>query len=602
MTVYEFANKYLQPFHTKGAEIVPELCPYCHGGDKRDKRTFALNTDRKTFNCKRGSCGKQGHFTELCRDFGEAADKDFKHIPELRKYRKPQVKAEPATDAVRDYLSLRKISEHAISAYKIGSDGGGNIVFPYCDETGEHVFTKFRPARKISKGERKAWREAGTKPILFGMHLCDFSKPLCIAEGEIDAMSCFEAGIANAVSVPGGAEDFTWLDTCWEWVNKFSQIILFGDNDAAGREMVKKLSLKLSEKRVFQAEHECKDANELLFRQGKEAVKAAYDAAKEIPVYGLIDLAGVTPLEVSSIKSVGTSLKQLDKILHGFAYGDVSVWTGRRGEGKSTLLSMLMLDAVEQGAKVCAYSGELSAERFQYWVDLQAAGKANISSYFDNAYECETYYVPNETKQKIHAWYSQKFWLYDNKIIGESEESSILKVFETAAKRYDCRVFLIDNLMTANNSVSNDSDLYRSQSNFVGKLVQFASKFDVHVHLVAHPRKTNGKTLENDDVSGSGDITNRAANVFSIEKLNAIEAEKEGFDTAIIIKKNRWHGSGGFSGLKYCAVSRRLYAPSQGNTLKYGWENDEKNGENEEYNWAEITSMEEFEEDLPLPY
>ena len=579
MTVHEFADKYLQPYSRKSAELIPDFCPFCHGGKSKDKQSFALNADNKTYNCKRGSCGKQGHFTELCRDFGEQADKDApyntNYTPQVKKYKKPEIKAESAGDDIKSYLGLRKISEATIAAYKVGSDGKDNIVFPCYDEKGEHIFTKFRPARKVEKGERKSWRETNTKPILFGMHLCEFDKPLCITEGEIDAMSCYEAGIPNAVSVPSGAEDFVWLDTCWDWVRRFDKIILFGDNDAAGLEMMKKLSVKLSDKQIYIAEHEGKDANELLYRKGAASVKAAYDFAKEVPAFGLIDLASVVPLDVKNLKSVKTSIKELDRKTHGFAYGNVSVWTGKRGEGKSTLLSMILLDAIEDGVNVCAYSGELEASLFQYWVDLQAAGKNHISSYYDNSIGDDEQYVPNDIKARIHAWYSRRFWLYDNSIIEENEEASILNVFEIAAKRYDCKVFLVDNLMTANSSALSDTDFFRAQSAFVGKLVKFAIKLDVHVHLVAHPRKTSNKSLDSDDVYGSGDITNRPANVFSVKRLSEEESEKAKFDIALEIKKNRLHGTLGKIGLNYCKISRRIYAASQGNYAKYGWEHQE---------------------------
>ena len=286
MNVYEFAERYLWPYAVKGAEIVAEYCPFCQGGERKDKYTFALNAEKKIYNCKRGSCGKKGHFTILCREFGEEND-NTGYFPVYtqshKKYKKPETKLQPPQNDVKSYLNLRKISKETISAYRIRSDGKGNIVFPFYDENGEHIFTKFRPARKLKKGERKSWREPGTKPILFGMHLCDPLMPLSITEGEIDALSLYEAGIANAVSVPSGTEDFKWIETCRDWLMQFEKIILFGDNDEAGREMIHKLPAKLPNKNIFVAEHEYKDANELLYRKGAEAVKAAYNAAKEAP-------------------------------------------------------------------------------------------------------------------------------------------------------------------------------------------------------------------------------------------------------------------------------------------------------------------------------
>src|SRR3990172_7051900 len=112
------------------------------------------------------------------------------------------------------------------------------------------------------------------------MNFCKFDKPLIITEGECDALAVEEAGISNAVSVPSGAKDFTWIDNCWDWLNEFERIVLFGDADIPGEEMVKQICMKLGEERCFIVEQKYKDANELLYREGKEAVKKAVEAAK----------------------------------------------------------------------------------------------------------------------------------------------------------------------------------------------------------------------------------------------------------------------------------------------------------------------------------
>jgi len=573
MIPIEFANQFLHPFSIKGPEIVPQLCPFCHGGRHKDKYTFALNMDKQTYNCKRGSCGKQGHFSQLCREFGvqgtQNTQQPREYVPHKKTYRKPEKKPHSLHDAAISYLELRGISKETAETYRVGVDDNGNLQFPYFNDKDELVFNKFRYPRKLGKGDRKAWREADTMPVLYGMWLCDLSNPLTITEGEFDCMACHEAGIPNAVSVPSGCEDFTWVDTCWDFIARFESIYLFGDNDAAGVEMVRRLAVKLEDKRIFVVPHECKDANELLHKHGKAAVMAAWGSAKEVPVAGLLNLAEVVPLDVENMETVNTSIMPLNKKIGGFYLGDVTVWTGKRGEGKSTLLSLLMLDAIEDGKRVCAYSGELRADRFQYWTDLQAAGKSNIQEYFDHAKDRQVFYVPNETREQIHAWYSGNYWLYDNAITATEEEMTILKAFELAAKRYDCKVFMVDNLMTADYGRVSDSDFYRQQSRFVGQLVSFANRHNVHVHLVAHPRKTKG-ALDSDDVSGSGDITNRAANVITLAKTpQAVDA----FDLTLEVIKNRWEGNVGTIGLNYCDVSHRIYVPEVGDIVNYSWKN-----------------------------
>ena len=128
------------------------------------------------------------------------------------------------------------------------------------------------------------------------MDLCAFSHPLIITEGQIDCLSLYEAGIRNVVSVPGGCSNLDWIDTCWEWLEKFQSIILFGDNDDPGRKMVREVVRRLDEARCMVVEEypnrpdgtPCKDANEILFFHGVEGLKATLDSAQPVPVKGIL--------------------------------------------------------------------------------------------------------------------------------------------------------------------------------------------------------------------------------------------------------------------------------------------------------------------------
>ncbi len=576
MNIYDFARSHLSPYKTKGSEIIPHKCPYCHGGKHGDKETFALNIDKKTFNCKRGSCGKDGNFYQLCQDFGEKADmENMEMYKKEKKYKKPQTSIKPITSEAEQYLSLRKISKKTMDLLGVSSDDKGNIVFPYYQNQ-ELIFVKFRPAKKSIKGEKKSWREAETKPILWGMDLCDTQKPLIITEGEIDTLSLYEAGLTNIVSVPSGAEDFTWLETCWEWVQQFNKVIICGDDDSAGREMVTKIVKKLGSFRCYITELERKDANEVLFYDGKEPLINAIKNAKDVPIHGLIDLSDVEPIDPRTIKTIKTGIKAIDEATGGMRYGELSVWTGRRGEGKSTLLSMLMVEAVQNNNKICCYSGELKASDLQYWVNLQAAGKKHIKKHYNTEINKDIFYLEDEDTQKIRKWYKGKFFLYDNSISGSTEEESILKIFEYAAKKYDCKLFIVDNLMTAKYESSNEKDYYLRQIQFVRDLVNFANYYNVHIHLVAHPKKQKGE-IENDDISGRAEITNLAHNVFAVERIDRENntGKVPDCDVMINVLKNRWEGIRAKAGLNYCPVSRRLYMPSVGAMKPYGWEDIE---------------------------
>lgn len=582
MTELEFARAHFGDFTIKGAEIVPRLCPYCHGGAHSDKNTFALNVEDHVFKCQRGSCGQQGHFSRLLRDFGEQSDRV--HTPAVRKaYKRPAPPKIDSGGTAALYIQSRGISAETAQAFRVGGNDRGEVVFPYfeneaafCDK--QPTFIKYRPARKLNRGEGKARREKDTKPVLFGMHLC---KPengmLYIFEGEFDCMAGYQAHGGNCVSVPSGCKDFTWLETCTDFLAQYGRVAVIGDNDDPGREMLRELSQKL-EAAVYLPDFAlyggCKDANEVLFRHGPERLREIMDGVKPAPVLGLLNVAEIAPLDTGSIPRTLSGIPALDKLTGGLYLGDLNIWTGRRGEGKSTLLTQLLLESVEQGRHVCAYSGEIPAERFKYGLYLQAADSRRVCERTDPETGRTIHYLLNDVRRQIDRWLDGKFWLYDNRITEADEADSVLRVFEQAYRRYDCRVFLADNLMTVR-SCKRESDFYQAQADFTIKLRKFAERFGVAVHLVVHPRKTSGKAVaDNDEVGGLSTITNIACAVFSVRRLSEQEATENGCDSMVSCLKNRMYGQLGNVPLEFIPQSRRFVQRGQPEKA-FSWETED---------------------------
>lgn len=541
MNPWEFAKAHLGQFKVHGPEIQPVYCPYCQGGKNHDKYSFALNTEKLTWNCKRGSCGRQGHFTQLCKDFGEEADRDPLKAFEIKTqpkkiYKQPTTEIKPLHSEVEKYLMRRGFSKPTWERRGVGDDGRGNIAMPYYED-GKLVFMKFRPAKKPGPGEKKGWREEGGKPVFWGMDLCDISKPLVIVEGEMDTLALDEAGIENVVSVPSGAEDLTCVELCWEWLQRFNKYILWSDSDEPGQKLQRNLINRLGAARCWVVVSERKDANEVLVFDGKDKVRELIGQAVEVPISGLIRLADVKAFDYSGALKIRSGIRGLDNVIGGWLLGQVSIWTGVNSSGKSTLLGQVMLNAINQNIPICVFSGELPAPIFRYWIDLQAAGPENLELRHDPIKGSNVPYPKNECTEQIRQWYRDKFFLVD--ALGSVTQENLFEVFGYAAQRYGAKMFVIDNLMTM--AAGEDKDFYRRQSEFVGKVVDFAHSYEAHVHLVAHPRKAHGRITKM-DVAGSGDITNRADNVIGVHRLNEKEKAELNCDSVVEIFKNRFSG------------------------------------------------------------
>ena len=236
----------------------------------------------------------------------------------------------------------------------------------------------------------------------------------------------------------------------------------------------------------------------------------------------------------------------------------------------STITGEIALNAVEQGAKVCFYSGELNAGMFQNWILSQAAGERYMEAYTDR-FGVTRFYPCEYAVARIKTWLLNKFVLYDNSIKKSSERNAILERFQQAKKYFGCTLFFVDNLMTARYTKDGERDYYRQQSNFVGELVDFAHQENCHVILVAHPKK--GDTGDdNENVAGLSDITNRASNVLTVYRQTPKEKFENGMDTILTLSKNRNYGALAKIGFNFDATSRRLI-PADGEYVdRYGWE------------------------------
>ncbi len=565
ITPEELADRHLTPYKTRGHEAIAELCPFCKGGRSgKDKHSFAMNTGTGTYNCKRGKCEASGSFYDLCIHFGEKPKTQSGYTP-AKKYIPPKVEVKnTAGDAVKNYLERRKFSEKTWKSRGIFEHKGA-IAIPYY-ENGELVLVKYREPKK--KG--KHWREKGGKPVFWGMDDCDPKLPLVVTEGEMDTLALDECGVKNVVSVPSGSEDLNCIEECWVWLEQFKKVIIWGDKDEAGKKMVRKMVSRIGEHRCYLVESQYKDANEHLYYEGKESTAKVVMGAKEIPIKNLLRLAEVPEFDPSKETRIRSGNKVIDKKVGGFLLGQVSVWTGENGSGKSTFIGQILIDAIDQGYGVGAYSGELPAGVYRYWTELQLAGEYCVESRWNDVIQDMDYYVSMDAKEMMRAWYFDRYFLYDSR--GPSTTTDILNVFENAARRHNCKVFLVDNLMTTVFE-GDERNYYRQQSEFVGRMKDFSIKHDCHVHVVAHPKKTNGK-IEKMDISGSGDISNRADNVLLVER---VPDEKKGgdidYDSMVTLLKSRMTGNQNVSiRLCFSDISKRFWSPEEEEKDKvYGW-------------------------------
>jgi twinkle protein len=426
--------------------------------------------------------------------------------PAYKRPARPQCQA--ASSAVRDWLHSRGLTDDTIAAFKVAEqtrDGKAFAVFPYLRD-GELVNVKYRSVTE----KREMRQEGGAEPCLFGWHLIEpRARAVAITEGEIDAMTLHQAGIP-ALSVNAGAGNHQWIENDWDRLERFSEIFVCFDDDEAGQKGAREVVQRLGIERCKPVKFGAKDANQwLMDGAGGEDFHAALRDAKPLDPDELVSIAEFVPAVKALLYPAPQAERRRDPALHiggqfvhhvEFRPGEVSLWTGINGHGKSLALNQVMLGIMYQDGRCCVFSGEMQPVQQARRLVKQATGLDRPTPAFIDA---------------TAEWVRDRMWLFN--VVGNATIARLLEVFRYAAKRYGITQFVIDSLMKTD--VPEDGPGFiTAQKKAMQAITEFAHAYGAHVHLVAHPRKLKDESEAPGkmDVAGSGKLSDMADNLFSV--------------------------------------------------------------------------------------
>lgn len=397
-------------------------------------------------------------------------------------------------------VNQRMISEETLKLFQVVQDDKNNLVFPYFDEDGTLVMLKYLSIDRTENGKKKIWTSADSIKVLFGKPTCDLpSSSVIITEGEIDAMTCRQLGY-NAVSVPFGAKGESsdgkspndeWIAEDYGWLAKFSKIILFMDQDEAGKIAVNAIIKRLGRERCYVVNTDKgKDANELMCAGLVDEIRYAIDNAKTVDPESLKQPRDLRDLIVKEMFDADTQgIPFLFNIPFKVRRGEITLWCGYNGHGKSAMLLQTMLHLAQNKERVCVASLEVAPHRsMNIMIHQHMRTKPTDPAMVDEAI--------NEINDNI--------WLICH--VGVVQWKRLIEEMRYAHARYGITQFSIDSLLKC----GINGDDYNGQREFVSALADFVNDTGCHVHLVAHSRKSADELQmpSKMDVAGSGDISN----------------------------------------------------------------------------------------------
>lgn len=225
-------------------------------------------------------------------------------------------------------------------------------------------------------------------------------------------------------------------------------------------------------------------------------------------------------------------------ILKGFRRGELSIYTGATGIGKTSLLAQLSLDYAMQGVNTLWGSFEIKNVRLAKKMLTQFAAR-DLSA------------ATKEDFDRISEQFSQ-LPLYFLRFFGSTQLEQVLDAMEYAVYAYDVEHVVLDNLQFLLSGQGVGFERFELQDKAIEAFRKFATLKNVHISLVIHPRKQEEDApLTHASVFGTAKATQEADNVVILQRGRSHKY--------IEVKKNRFDGELGQIPLRFEKDAAKFY-------------------------------------------
>ncbi|MBD5336542.1 MAG: toprim domain-containing protein [Bacteroides sp.] len=507
---------FLPPGKTSGKAKC--LCPKC--GDrrhnKRDK-SLSVDLDKRVWKCHHcGWTGALGH-TDLEKQLWMERQPWFRP-QEIRKqkpeYKRPVPKSASAPgEKVLKWFESRGITPGTVAECRISEgmewmpqkNGEANTVqFNYFLD-GEPVNTKFRTGDKCFK------LCSGARLIPYNIDNIKGTPECIVTEGEMDALSFFECGRRDVISVPNGANaNLTYLDDfIEEYFDDKETIYIAVDTDTKGIALRDELLRRFGAERcrVVDFGENCKDANEHLVAYGRESLLRCLADAPEFKLEGIFTVSDFEQsldalFENGLQKGFTIGHEPLDNLI-SFETKRLCLVTGYPGSGKSEFIDEIAERLnIRYGWRWAYFSPENAPLAYH---------ASKLIEKFTGA-KFDRLHINDREYARVKQHLDNDFFFISPK---DYRVDTILEKARYLVRRRGIKALVIDpyNRLEDEKNGMKETDYI---STLLDKLTNFAQQNDILVILMAHPAKpARNREGEFDlptlyDISGSAHFFNKA--------------------------------------------------------------------------------------------
>ena len=391
--------------------------------------------------------------------------------------------------------------------------------------------------------------------------------PEIIVEGEIDALSIYECGIHNVVSVPNGASvkgeiNLEYLDNCWQYFENKERIILFTDNDEVGIKLRDELSRRLGRDKclIITFPEGCKDANDVLLKHGKLMIQSMIEQAKPYPIEGITSVEDVYDQVLDYYingypKGFEAGIGEFDELI-SFSGGQMTIVTGSPGSGKSEFIDYISTSLSRRHNwkwGVCSFENPTAfhvTKLMEKFCGLSFNFRKDVSHRM----------AEQDFKEAII--FTDDYFKFINIAQVDVTMGGILAKMTELVLKTGVKGIIIDPWNYIEHKIPAGYTETQYVSECLSLVREFALKTDTHVFIIAHPKKlmkdNNGQfpVATMYDISGSAHFFNKTDNGLSVHRdfTNNI--------TTVYVQKIRfsWLGKIGYTSFNFDTFTRQ-YKP-----------------------------------------
>jgi twinkle protein len=398
---------------------------------------------------------------------------------------------------------------------------------------------------KSKTKDKDFFYEGETDGSFFGQHLFpNNGKRIYIYEGELDAASGAEVlPTWPHVSLPNGAASAKKsIQKNLEFLQGYSEIVLFFDNDEPGRKASEEAASVLPPGSVFIARMDkFKDASDALQAKEVDTLKRAMWNASPYRPDGIVDARNLLELVTTPNPPHDYEYRQegLNNLLHGIRHGELVTITAGSGTGKSSFCRDLASSLLQDGERVGYLALEESNRRTLLGLMSTACGESLHIGEHDKKHLTEIY------ESTVNNW---NLFLFDG--FGSFDPDIIYNRIEYLAAGLDTRVVFLDHLSILMSGL--DCDERRMIDTTMTRLRSLVERTGISLFLVSHLRRGNtdqgheeGARVSLGQLRGSAAIAQLSDAVIALERDQ--QSGPEHSDTIVRVLKNRYSGETGIA-------------------------------------------------------